>query len=103
MAVTVSASAKRTLFEPEHQDYRESYRKFLAKEVQPHYAEWEKARLVPRDLFSKAAAHGFLAMDIPEAYGGSGVEDWRFNVVLAEEASRSDMGDALAGLLLHTD
>ncbi len=103
MAVTVSAGAKRTIFEPEHQDYRESYRKFLAKEVQPHYAEWEKARLVPRDLFTKAAAHGFLAMDIPEAYGGSGVEDWRFNVVLAEEASRSDMGDALAGLLLHTD
>jgi len=100
---TVPAPSKRTIFEPDHDDYRESFRKFLAKEVVPGYPEWEKAQIVPRELFTKAAEFGFLAMEVPEEYGGSGAEDWRFNVVLAEEATRAGVGDAFAGPLLHTD
>ena len=42
-------------------------------------------------------------MEIPEQYGGSGVSDWRFNVVLGEEAVRAGVGDAMAGPLLHSD
>ena len=103
MAIAPPQPAKRTIFEPEHDDYRESFRKFLAAEVLPHYAEWEQAQLVPRELFTKAAEYGFLAMEVPEQYGGPGVDDWRFNVVLGEEATRSGAGDAFAGPLLHTD
>src|SRR5207248_1683096 len=47
--------------------------------------------------------HGFLAIDVPEEHGGNGVEDWRFNVVLNEEAVRAGVGDAMAGPLLHSD
>lgn len=100
---TVSSAPKRAIFEDEHNDYRESYARFLAKEVVPHVAQWEKDQIVPRELFSKSAEHGFLAMEVPEQYGGSGVSDWRFNVVLNEESVRSGAGAAMAGPMLHSD
>ena len=104
MATSVAPpAAKRELFDPEHEDFRDSVRRFIADEVSPHHAEWERAQIVPRELFTKLAGYGFLAMEVPEAYGGPGVEDWRFNVVISEEASRSGVGDALIGPLLHTD
>ncbi len=101
--ITVPAPVRREIFEPEHEDYRDSYARFLQAEVVPHYAEWEKACLVPRELYRKCAEHGFLAMEVPEEYGGNGVADWRFNVVLAEEAVRAGVGDAMAGPMLHSD
>jgi alkylation response protein AidB-like acyl-CoA dehydrogenase len=96
-------AAKRAIFEPEHNDYRESYARFLQAEVVPRYQEWHDAQLVARDLFTKCAEYGFLAMEVPEEYGGPGVPDWRFNVVLAEESVRAGVGDAMAGPLLHSD
>ena len=102
-ATTTPAAPKRDLFEPEHDDYRESFSRFLQAEVVPHYAGWEAAQLVPRELFTKCAGHGFLAIEVPEEYGGNGVADWRFNVVLNEEAVRAGVADAMAGPLLHSD
>src|SRR3954468_8294611 len=103
MAVTTPAAPRRELFEPEHDDYRESFRRFLQAEVLPHYAEWEAAQLVPRELFTRCAEHGFLAIEVPEELGGHGVSDWRFHVVLNEEAVRARQGDGMAGPLLHSD
>ncbi|MTD47776.1 acyl-CoA dehydrogenase [Conexibacter sp. W3-3-2] len=100
---TLPPAAKRAIFEPEHEDYRESFAKFLAKEVTPRFDEWDQAGIVPRELFTKAAAHGFLAMAVPEEHGGPGVADFRFNVVLIEEAARAGVGAAFAGPMLHTD
>ena len=70
----------------ELKDYRESYATFLRREVVPHYDEWHAAQIVPRSLFTQCAEFGFLAMEVPEELGGPGVDDWRFNCVLAEEA-----------------
>src|SRR3954452_13658803 len=103
MAVTIPAAPRRDLFEPEHDDYRESFRRFLQAEVVPHYAAWEAEQLVPRELFTKCAEHGFLAIEVPEGLGGNGVSGWRFNVVLNEEAVRAGVADAMAGPLLHSD
>jgi alkylation response protein AidB-like acyl-CoA dehydrogenase len=103
MASTMQSVAKRTIFESEHDDLRESYATFLQKEVVPHYPEWKQNQIVPRELFTKCAEHGFLAMEVPEQYGGPGVDDWRFNVVLAEESVKAGVGDAMAGPLLHSD
>jgi acyl-CoA dehydrogenase len=103
MATTAPAPSKRTIFEDEHNAYRESYATFLQREVVPHYPEWEKAQIVPRELFTKCAEHGFLAMEVPEEYGGNGIDDWRFNVVLGEEGVKAGVGDAIGGPLLHTD
>jgi alkylation response protein AidB-like acyl-CoA dehydrogenase len=101
--MTVPAAPRGDLFEAEHGDYRESFRRFLDAELRPHYADWERAQVVPRELFTDMAGYGFLAMDVPEQYGGQGVDDWRFHVVLAEEGARSGIGDALIGPGLHSD
>ncbi|HXO10227.1 MAG TPA: acyl-CoA dehydrogenase family protein [Solirubrobacteraceae bacterium] len=94
---------KRTLFEPEHVDYRESVRRFVAEEITPNHAAWERDGIVPRELFAKAAAKGMLAMQVPEAFGGLGTDDFRFNQILVEEVSLAgDAGSGL-GLTLHND
>jgi alkylation response protein AidB-like acyl-CoA dehydrogenase len=103
LTAIVTTTTKRPLFEPEHEDYRESFTRFVDAEVAPHHAEWARAQVVPRELFTKMAEHGFLAMAVPEEHGGPGFDDWRFSVVLSEVAARSSAGDALIGPLLHTD
>jgi alkylation response protein AidB-like acyl-CoA dehydrogenase len=95
--------ARRAIFEDEHEDYRASFRRFLAAEIAPHFDEWDEAGVVPKSLFKKAAAHGFTAMSVPEEYGGPGIADWRFNVVLMEEGAYSMLGTAFAGPMLTTD
>ncbi len=94
---------KRTLFESEHVDYRESVRRFVAEEITPNHAVWEHEGIVPRELFAKAAAKGMLAMQVPEAFGGMGADDFRFNQILIEEISLAgDAGSGL-GITLHND
>jgi len=94
---------RRTLFEAEHEDFRESVRRFLEKEVVPHQADWDAAGIVPRELFSGAGSHGFLGFAVPEEFGGGGTRDFRFNVVLNEEIQRTGTASACQGLTLQTD
>jgi alkylation response protein AidB-like acyl-CoA dehydrogenase len=94
---------QRTLFDEVHEDFRSSFRSFLAKEAVPHHARWEADGLVDRGLFAVAGANGFLGMEVPEHYGGGGVRDFRFNVVIAEEIQRADVNAAGLGLTLHND
>src|SRR5829696_5051406 len=94
---------RRTLFEPEHDDFRESFRRFVVKEVAPHHDAWERDGIVPRELFVAAGEHGFVAPQVPEAYGGAGVEDFRFNVVVNEELMRAGLTGFGLGLTLHND
>jgi alkylation response protein AidB-like acyl-CoA dehydrogenase len=94
---------RRRLFEAEHEGFRESVRAFLAKEVVPHLETWDAAGIVPRELFTTAGAAGFLGMAIPEAFGGGGVSDFRFNAVLDEEVMAAGSAGAGLGLSLHND
>jgi acyl-CoA dehydrogenase len=104
MATTAAPpTPKRAIFEREHTAYRKSFATFLQREVVPHYAEWEAAGIVPRDLFTKMGEHGFLSMAVPEEYGGPEVDDFRYNAVIAEEAAYAMVSNAIAGPQLHTD
>ncbi len=94
---------RRRLFASEHEDFRESVRAFLGKEVVPHLEAWDAAGIVPRELFQTAGAAGFLGMAIPEEFGGGGVSDFRFNVVLGEEVMAAGAAGAGLGLSLHND
>ena len=80
---------RRDLFTPDHEAFRELARDFIAKEVVPHYSDWEKAGQLPREVFHKLGSLGLLGVAIPEEYGGGGVADYRYNVVLQEEAARA--------------
>ena len=94
---------QRTIFEPEHDLFRESFRAFVGKEIKPHFLEWEAAGIVDRELFRQAGASGFLCMDAPEAYGGGGVKDFRYNQIISEEIQYAGVAGAGAGITLHND
>ncbi|MGH2871844.1 MAG: acyl-CoA dehydrogenase family protein [Solirubrobacteraceae bacterium] len=94
---------RRTSFEAEHEDYRASVARFVAAEVTPHQDEWERDGIVARDLFARAAAKGMLAMQVPERYGGAGVDDFRFNQILGEVLGEAGAGGSGLGLTLHND
>jgi alkylation response protein AidB-like acyl-CoA dehydrogenase len=59
--------------------------------------------VVDREVFTKAGASGFLGTDVPEAYGGGGVADFRYNVVISEEMQSAGAAGAGLGMTLHTD
>jgi alkylation response protein AidB-like acyl-CoA dehydrogenase len=94
---------RRTLFEPEHSDYRESVRRFVAEEVLPHQETWERDGIVSREVFARAADKGMLAMQVPEQYGGTGIDDFRFNQIVNEELSVAGAGGSGLGITLHND
>jgi alkylation response protein AidB-like acyl-CoA dehydrogenase len=92
---------RRTLYESEHQAFRETVRTFMTKEVVPRHADWEKAGLVDRSVWLEAGKQGFLGMDVGEEYGGGGVKDFRYNAILGEETIR--VGASGLGFGLHND
>jgi alkylation response protein AidB-like acyl-CoA dehydrogenase len=94
---------KRSLYESDHDAFRESFRKFVEQEIVPHDDRWAKDGIVPRELFATAGKSGFLGIDVPEEYGGGGVRDFRFNAVITEELMRSGAAAAGLGLTLHND
>lgn len=94
---------ERSIYDDEHLAFAESFRRFIAREITPHYLQWEKDGIAPRSLYREAGRHGFLGMAIPEEYGGGGISDFRFNAVIAEELAAAGIGGAGAGLTLHND
>ncbi len=75
----------RRIFEPEHEQFRESVRRFYEAEVAPHAEEWRANGRVSGDVWRKAGAAGFSCMWADEQYGGAGVDDFRFDQILTEE------------------
>ena len=93
----------RRLFESEHDEFRSSVRRWLDDAVVPNYATWETDGIIPREVFAEAGELGYLGMAVPEQYGGGGVDDFRFNLVLGEETQAAGVAGAGLGLTLHTD
>ena len=91
---------ERTLFNAEHEAFRDSFRRFLAKEVAPHHEAWEEQGYVDREVWRKAGENGFLGMSLPEAYGGAAA-DKLFSVVQIEEISAA--GFTGLGFGLHNE
>ncbi len=94
---------QRTLFSDEHDLFRDSFRRFVEREIAPHHEQWEADGVVPRSLFTAAAASGFLCMGAPEEYGGGGVDDFRYNLIISEEIQRAGVAGSGLGLTLHND
>ena len=93
-------SVTRTIFAPEHEQFRDTARRFLETELAPHHAQWEKDKIVPREIWRKAGDMGLLCPNMPEEYGGAG-GDWLYNVVVIEELSR--LGLTGPGFMVHSE
>jgi acyl-CoA dehydrogenase len=78
----------RDIFEDAHRDFRAAVRDFLAKEAAPYADEWEEKGLIDRSFWTKAAQQNLVGFAAPERFGGLGLDDFRFNAVLDEEAVR---------------
>ena len=94
---------ERTIFEEEHEMFRKAFRTFIEREMVPHREEWDRAGLVPKSLFTKAGESGFIAMSVPEEFGGAGVKDFRYSQVVIEELCLADVYPAGMGMTLHND
>ena len=94
---------ERTIFDEEHEMFRKAYRTFLEREVVPHRDEWTEAEIVPPSVFAKAGESGFLAMPVPEQYGGAGIDDFRYSLIVTEELCAADLLPHGLGMTLHTD
>jgi len=91
----------RDIFTAEHEDFRSTVRTFFEKEVTPFHEQWEKDGVVPRELWTKAGELGLLCFDVPEEFGGAGVDDFRYNVIVSEEQARA--GANGPGFSVHSD
>ena len=92
---------QRDIFTEEHEVFRDMVAGFVADEVVPHHEQWEREGCVPRELWTKAGALGLLCTDVPTAYGGGGVPDFRYNVIVTEELAK--VGASGVGFPLHND
>ena len=93
-------SSRSFLFKEEHEEFRQTVRRFIQREVTPHVEEWEKAEEFPRELFKRFAALDLLGLKYPEAYGGTGAGPI-YEAVLFEELGRCGSGGVSAGIGAH--
>ncbi|WP_433781513.1 acyl-CoA dehydrogenase family protein [Actinomycetospora sp. CA-101289] len=79
---------RRTLYTDDHEQYRQSVRAFLSREVEPHLERWDSERAIDRSALRAAARTGLYGLAVPEEYGGAGETDYRYRVVVQEEIAR---------------
>ncbi|KAA1400065.1 acyl-CoA dehydrogenase family protein [Aeromicrobium ginsengisoli] len=93
---------RRTIYDQDHEAFRDSCAAFLAKHVTPNLETYLEEKALPRDFWLAAGAEGFLGLEIPEAFGGAEAGDFRFNAIWAEELSK--LNAALASCAaIHSD
>jgi acyl-CoA dehydrogenase len=89
-------------YRPDHLDLRETLRRFVAREITPHAADWDEAGTFPRELYRKAAEVGLLGLGFPEAYGGVPGIDYFHRLVASLELAQAGSGGVVASLMSHT-
>ncbi|MEU4897139.1 acyl-CoA dehydrogenase family protein [Streptomyces sp. NPDC044780] len=91
---------RRTVFNEDHEAFRETIRDFIAAEVVPYYEEWREAGQAPREFYKKLGELGVFGIEVPEEYGGAGETSFKFNAVITEETARA--GVSFGGSSVHT-
>jgi alkylation response protein AidB-like acyl-CoA dehydrogenase len=92
---------RRDIFTPEHEAFRDMVRSFISREVTPYHAQWERDGVVSRDVWLAAGRAGLLGIDFDEKYGGGGVQDYRYYLIMNEELARA--GTTGPGFAVHND
>ncbi|WP_124713880.1 acyl-CoA dehydrogenase family protein [Mycolicibacterium nivoides] len=94
---------KRTIFDDEHEMFRDSTRTFIGRELTKNFEQWEHAGIIDKAVFTKAGAAGILGVAVPEQFGGGGLSDFRFNAIFLEEVCRAGVMNAGLGISNHAD
>ena len=101
---------RRTVYDEDHESFRESVKEFLDRSVRPHLEDYQEAHALPREFWTEAGKQGLLGLEVPEEYGGTEAGDYRFNAVLTEELAKVNMSlpsclgihaDIVAPYLVH--
>ena len=90
---------QRTIFTEDHEAFRDAVRQFIAKEITPNLPDWEAAGFIPRDFYKKTAEIGINGLQVPEQYGGGGIDSFLFNTVVYEEIGYA--AASLGGFQVH--
>ncbi|MFF0543954.1 acyl-CoA dehydrogenase family protein [Nocardia thailandica] len=90
---------QRTVFTDEHEAFRATVRAFVESRVVPVHDQWYEAGIVPREFYHQLAELGVFGIEVPEEYGGAGIESFKFQAVLIEEAARA--GVSFGGSSVH--
>ena len=90
------------IFNDQHEMFRQAVRAFVQKEVEPHVTEWEEAGQIPKSIWPRMGALGFLGVEYDERYGGAGA-DFLTTAVLCEELARSRCTSLAMAVGVHTD
>ena len=93
----------RAIFEPDHDLFRETVERFVEKEIRPFHEAWSERGIVDKSMFRAAGAQGLLGMAVPERYGGGGVSDFRYNVVIDEVTAAAGVSASALCITLHND
>ena len=91
---------KSPYFTADHETFRDTVRQFLQKEVAPNAEKWEQERRIPKPIWKRMGDLGFLGINYPETYGGTGA-DFFYSVVFLEELAHSTMGGFVAAVSVH--
>jgi len=92
---------RRDIFTEEHEAFRDMVREFIAREVTPYHEQWERDKVVSRDVWRAAGRAGLLGIDVDEKYGGGGNPDYRYYAVMGEEFARA--GATGPAFMVHND
>ncbi|WP_410211104.1 acyl-CoA dehydrogenase family protein [Aquirhabdus sp.] len=82
--------------------FRDNFRRFMLDNIEPYYAAWEKAGIMPREVWSQLGENGYLCVDMPEEYGGYGVPT-NYSLMLVEEAARAGYGALSTAISVHSE
>jgi len=92
----------RRVYDEEHNQFRETVRRFAASKIAPNFQQWENAGIIDRSLLNAGGAAGLLCPQVPEEFGGAG-GDFRHNAVIIEELSYSGFAGPATYFSVHND
>lgn len=94
---------RRRLYEADHEAFRQSVKEFVSREVTPHVASWDEARLIDREVWLAAGRQGILGLLAPAEFGGAGTTDYRYRNVVQEELGQAFATALASGFSLQDD
>ncbi len=103
MALYDDWRANSPFYNSSHEEWAQTVRRFVDKEIMPHVEAWESAGEVPRALHLKAAEIGLLQQGFPEEYGGiSHGVDMYHGLVATEELAKTGASGLQPALMIHS-